>query len=273
MRFASVLHEGVSVVVAYRDGVPHLVPGVRELGLETDCDWLASAGHRLGPEVAAEELELRPVVPAPRRIVCLGLNYRSHVDETKRELPEYPVLFAKWASTLAAAGEEIALPPESSAVDYEAELAIVIGRAGRRISREDALDHVGGLTIANDVTMRDYQYKTHQWLQGKVWDRSTPLGPQLVTLDEAGDPQDLELTLTLNGEQMQSSSTARMIFDVSTIIATISELTTLDPGDVILSGTPGGVGYRREPKVLLGPGDETVVEIAGIGRLVNRFVR
>jgi len=271
MRFASVLHDGEPRVVAYVDGVPRIVEGSRELGRETDAEWLASAPGRLGPEVEEASLVRRPTVPVPARIVCLGLNYRAHVEETGRELPEYPVLFVKWASSLVAAGEEVALPPESHQVDYEGELAVVIGRRGRRIPRERALDHVAGLTVANDVTMRDYQYETHQWLQGKAWERSTPLGPDLVTLEETGDPGSLRIALSLNGEEMQSSTTERLIFDIPTIVEIVSEFTTLEVGDVLLTGTPGGVGYRREPKVLLAPGDETTVTIENVGSLTNTF--
>ena len=163
----------------------------------------------------------------------------------------------------------MALPPESSKVDYEAELAVIIGREGRRIAPGDALDHIAGLSVANDITMRDYQQRTHQWLQGKAWDASTPLGPYLVTLDEVGDIGKLDLRLELNGQQMQSSNTELLIFDVPTTIAHISEFTTLAPGDVILTGTPGGVGARRDPPVFLKPGDIVRVEIPGVGILEN----
>jgi acylpyruvate hydrolase len=154
-------------------------------------------------------------------------------------------------------------------VDYEAELVVVIGKAGRRISRAAALDHVLGYTVANDVTMRDYQYKTHQWLQGKAWDRSTPLGPELVTPDEA-DVSAAAVRTVLNGATLQSSDTSKLIFDIPTLVATVSEFTEVLPGDLILTGTPGGVGYRRDPQVFLHDGDEVAVEVGGIGRLVNR---
>lgn len=272
MRFSSAFDAGVPVVLVHVDGAAYVVPGAGELGIETDLDFLRSAASSLGPERDPAEFEPRPVVPNPRHIVCLGLNYAAHIDETGREHSDYPVLFAKWASSLTAAGAEVPLPPESEAVDYEAELAVVIGREGRRIEPADALSHVAGVTIANDVTMRDYQYKTHQWLQGKAWESSTPLGPELVTLDEVGDLGELEISLKLNGETMQQSSTSLLVFDVPTIVAIVSEFTRLEPGDVLLTGTPGGVGFRRDPKVLLAPGDETVVEISGLGTLSNRFV-
>ena len=160
------------------------------------------------------------------------------------------------------------LPPESEAVDFEAELAFVVGpRGAPRDAATTALAAVGGYTIANDVSMRDYQYKTHQWLPGKNWAGSTPLGPFLVTPDEVGDPHALDISLELNGERMQASNTSRFIFDIPTLVATISEFIPLAPGDVVLTGTPSGVGYRRDPKVLLRDGDRMVVEIERVGRL------
>jgi acylpyruvate hydrolase len=274
VRLRSVFVDGAPAVVLESDEGLRRLPGVPEIGRETPLDVLraaaaaasASDGALVG---AGADVVLRPVVPRPERVVCLGLNYRAHVDETGRELPTYPVMFTKFASSLLAAGDDIVLPPESEAVDYEAELAVVIGRAGRRIAAADALDHVAGVTVANDITMRDYQYKTHQWLQGKAWDASTPLGPALVTLDEVGDVGALDVELWLNGERMQSSNTERLIFDVPTIVATVSAFTELQPGDVLLTGTPGGVGYRRDPKVLLKDGDALRVAIAGVGVLEN----
>jgi acylpyruvate hydrolase len=242
--------------------------GVAELGADTPADVLADPP--LSDErIALGDVALRPVVPRPGKVVCMGLNYRAHVDEGVYEVPEYPVLFAKFTETLVAAGAPILLPPESSAVDYEAELAFVVGRRVRRASGDAALAAVAGNTIANDVTMRDYQYKTHQWLPGKNWAGSTPLGPFLVTPDEVGDPHDLDISLTLNGELMQSGNTRQFIWDIPAIVATISEFIPLAPGDVVLTGTPSGVGYRRDPKVLLADGDRLAVEIARVGRLEN----
>jgi acylpyruvate hydrolase len=183
------------------------------------------------------------------------------------------VLFTKWAQSLTGPRDPIALPPESVQVDYEGELAVVIGTAGRRIAAADALAHVAGYTVANDVTMRDYQYKTHQWLQGKAWDACTPLGPWLVTPDEVGDVAMLDIALTRNGDTLQSASLAQLMFDVPTLISRVSEFATLLPGDVILTGTPGGVGFRREPQVFLEPGDRVAVEISRVGRVENLITR
>jgi acylpyruvate hydrolase len=248
-----------------------LVPlaGLSELGRDTPAGVLASAPDAAEAPVPVSSVRLLPVVPNPDKILCVGLNYHSHVGETGRELPSYPVLFTKFASSLIGASDDIVLPPESAQVDYEAELAVVIGRPGRRIPRASALEHVLGYTVANDVTMRDYQYKTHQWIQGKAWDRSTPLGPYLVTPGEV-DLASAGIRTVLGGTTLQSSDLSKLIFDVPTLIATVSEFCTLLPGDVILTGTPGGVGYRRSPQVFLADGDEVVVEIDGVGRLANR---
>jgi acylpyruvate hydrolase len=245
--------------------------GIAALGAETPAEVLAD------PPVGDEEIpladvRLRPVVPRPGKVVCMGLNYRAHVDEGVYEAPDYPVLFSKFAETLVAAGDPIVLPPESSAADYEAELAFMIGRPVRRVFGPAALEAVAGYTIANDVTMRDYQYRTHQWLPGKNWADSTPLGPFLVTADEVGDPHALDISLELNGERMQSGNTRQLIFDIPAIVAAISEFVPLAAGDVVLTGTPSGVGYRREPKVLLQDGDRVVVEIERVGRLENPVV-
>jgi acylpyruvate hydrolase len=239
--------------------------GIAELGRETPAELLADPP--VGEEsVPLEAVTLRPVVPNPGKVICVGLNYRAHVEEGVFDVPDYPVLFTKFADSLVGAGQPIVVPPESEAVDFEAELAFVIGREVRRSSD---LGAVAGYTLANDVTMRDYQYRTHQWLQGKAWAGSTPLGPYLVTADEVGDPHALDISLELNGERMQASNTSRFIFDIPTLLATISEFVPLAPGDVVLTGTPEGVGYRREPKVLLEDGDRVVVEIERVGRLEN----
>ena len=244
---------------------------VAELGRDTPSELLADpplTDERL--PIAA--LKLLPVIPHPGKIVCVGLNYEAHAKEGGHDRPGYPALFTKFQETLIADGDPITVPPESDAVDYEAELAFVIGRPVRRAKGDTALDAVGGYTVANDVSMRDYQYRSQQWLAGKNWAASTPLGPYLVTPDEVGDPHDLDISLRLNGETLQSANTSMFIFDVPTLVATISEFTPLTPGDVVLTGTPAGVGYRRDPKVLLKDGDRVVTEVARIGRLENPVI-
>jgi len=245
--------------------------GIRRIDESTGTDALLAATPLRAEAVAASEVELLPPSWAPTKVFCVGLNYDEHIRETGRDLPEYPVLFPKYASSLIAADQPIPVPAESSQVDYEGELAVVIGRPGRRIRRDDAWEHVLGYSVANDVTMRDYQYKTHQWLQGKAWDRATPLGPVLVGADEV-ELAGAGLRTFVNGEKVQESDLSHLIFDVPTLIAVISEFTELQSGDIILTGTPGGVGYRRDPQLFLTPGSEVTVEIDGIGRIDSRVI-
>lgn len=268
--------------VSYRrDGVEHVgvvegdryVPlrGVRRIDAQTGLDALLAAKADPSQAVAAADVTLLPPSWAPEKVFCVGLNYRDHIAETGRDLPTYPVLFPKFASSLIAADQPIPVPAESGQVDYEGELALVIGRAGRRIPHERARDHVLGYTVANDVTMRDYQYKTHQWLQGKAWDGATPVGPYLVPVDEV-DLSVAGIRTRVNGETVQESDLSYLIFDVETLVATISEFTELRPGDVILTGTPGGVGFRRDPQLFLTPGVSVSVEIDGVGRIDSTVV-
>jgi acylpyruvate hydrolase len=270
-RFASCSLGERRFAALVEDDVLRPLEGIAELGRQTPAEVLAEPP--LSDErVPLADATLLPVVPHPGKIVCVGLNYRAHVEEGVYEVPDYPALFSKFAETLVGPGAPVLLPPESEAVDFEAELAFVVGRPVRRAAQEDALGAIGGYTIANDVSMRDYQYKTHQWLPGKNWAGSTPLGPFLVTPDEVGDPHALDISLELNGEQMQASNTSRFIFDIPTLVATISEFIPLAPGDVVLTGTPSGVGYRRDPKVLLRDGDRMVIEIERLGRLESPVV-
>jgi acylpyruvate hydrolase len=274
MRFASVLlPDRAPAAVAIEDQLAIPLAGITELGSKTPSSLLSDPPLRPDAAIPMTEVTLRPVIPRPGKVICVGLNYHAHVEETHRELPEYPVLFTKFATSLTGPADPITCPPESEAIDYEGELAVVIGERARRIAPATALSVVAGYTVANDVTMRDYQYKTHQWLQGKAWDASTPLGPALVTSDEIADPGALMLRTFVNGEQVQSASTELLIFDVATLVSVISGFATLEPGDVILTGTPGGVGFRREPQLLLGDGDVVAVEIDRVGRIENRFVR
>jgi len=272
MRFASVFADGAPMAVAVDGSAATPLRGLTELGPRTPLEILRDPPLDHGASFPVNEAEFRPVIPRPGKIVCVGLNYRAHIEETKREESEYPVLFTKFATSLTGPFAAIRCPPESAAIDYEGELAVIIGESARHLAREQAADAIAGYAVANDVTMRDYQYRTHQWLQGKAWDRCTPLGPELVTADELGDPGRLRLRTFVNGQPVQEASTELLIFDVATLVSVISEFATLEPGDVILTGTPGGVGFRREPQLLLGDGDVVVVEIDGVGRLENRFV-
>ena len=270
MRFASVLHEGAPLAVLIDGDQAVPLRGISELGPDTPSSLLRDPPLEPDSAMPISQVRRRPVIPRPGKVVCVGLNYAAHIEETRRERSEYPVLFTKFATALTGPFDPIPLPGESGAIDYEGELAVVIGERARRVPRRRALDHVAGYTVANDVSMRDYQYKTHQWLQGKAWDGSTPVGPDLVTLDAAPDP--LTLRTFVNGEKVQEASTDLLIFDVATLVSVISEFATLAPGDLILTGTPGGVGYRREPQLLLKPDDVVVVEVDRVGRLENRCV-
>ncbi|MFL5854884.1 MAG: fumarylacetoacetate hydrolase family protein [Solirubrobacteraceae bacterium] len=268
MRFASCLLGDRRLAGLVEDDTVRPLRDVVELGRDTPSEVLADPPVT-DERVPLAEVRLLPVVPHPGKIVCVGLNYRAHAEEGGYDVPDYPALFTKFAETLVAAGDPILLPPESAAVDFEAELAFVIGHTVRRAAGASALEAVAGYTAANDISMRDYQYRTAQWLPGKNWAASTPLGPFLVTPDEVGDPHQLHIALELNGERMQSANTSQFIFDVPTLVATISEFIPLAPGDVVLSGTPSGVGYRRDPKILLRDGDRVTVEIERVGRLEN----
>jgi acylpyruvate hydrolase len=272
MRFASVFHDGNPLAVAVENETAIPVRGITELGPSTPNSVLRDPPLDRSGAVPLSAVTIRPVVPRPGKVICVGLNYLDHITETKRDESDYPVLFTKFATSLTGPFDPITCPAESGAVDYEGELAVIIGERVRRVAEAEALAAIAGYAVADDVTMRDYQYKTHQWLQGKAWDACTPLGPELVTADEVPDPGALELRTFVNGQEVQHASTELLIFSVPTLIRVISEFATLEPGDVILTGTPGGVGFRREPRLLLGGGDQVVVEISGIGRIENRFV-
>jgi len=208
-------------------------------------------------------------IERPGKIVCVGLNYRDHAEEQGVELPEAPLLFAKWPSSLVGPGEAIVLPRTSTRVDYEAELGVVIGERVKGVSEENALEAVLGYLCLNDVSARDFQFGDGQWTRGKSPDTFCPVGPRLVPRDEVPDPQALGIRCLLNGEVMQDSTTANMIFSVAEVIAYASATSTLEPGDLIATGTPAGVGVFRKPPRLLHDGDEVTVEIESVGALTN----
>ena len=229
--------------------------------------WQAWAAARDGARRPVDGLDYAPVVPSPDKIVCVGLNYRNHILEMGRELPQHPTLFAKFRQALIGARDEIHLPVVSDQVDWEAELAVVVGRRARHVSVGQAVDHIGGYTVLNDISVRDYQNRTLQWLQGKTFEGTTPVGPWLVTLDEA--PATGEITCEVDGEAMQKSDTADLLFGPAALVSYISEIVTLEPGDIIATGTPGGVGTARHPQVFLRDGQTVVTRIAGLGELRN----
>jgi acylpyruvate hydrolase len=222
--------------------------------------------------VLAAQADFAPVVPRPGKIICVGLNYRSHILETGRQLPDYPTLFAKFADTLLGARDDLLLPSVSERVDWEAELGVVIGRPVHRATPAEAAAAIAGYTVVNDVSMRDWQRRTMQWLAGKAFERSTPAGPYLVTPDEVGDAADLEVRCEVDGVVMQQSRTSDLLFSPADIAAYASQIVTLQPGDLIVTGTPSGVGDARKPPVYLQPGNVLRTWIEGLGECVNRCV-
>ena len=274
--------EGTRAAVR-RDGrwIPLGAPDLSALLAQSD--WrttaeaaLASAAPNAGVAagtaagIATADAELALPLPAPRKVVCCGLNYADHILEMGRDLPEYPTLFAKFADTLTGPTDEVAVPPAAQgALDWEAELAVVLGAELRGASEEEARAGIAGYTLANDLSVRDWQKRTLQWFQGKAWDATTPLGPVLVTAD-AIDPEDgIEIVCEVNGVRRQTGSTKTLVFSAAALVAYISQFTVLRPGDVILTGTPGGVGMGMQPPLYLADGDTVVVEAEGLGRLEN----
>ncbi len=224
-----------------------------------------------GEPLGLDRIELLPPVPDPQKIIGIGLNYRAHAAEGRTEPPSSPTFFAKFANALRPDGATVALPAASDKVDYEAEVAFVVGRRAKDVAEADAVAHLAGYTLLNDLSARDLQFATPQWMPGKVFDGAAPCGPAIVTPDEAGAPDAIPIALDLNGERMQESTTADLIFSIPALVAHLSSLMTLEPGDIVSTGTPAGVGGAREPRVWLRPGDETVVSSPQLGRLTTRF--
>ena len=248
------------------------IDGFTDVGaLLKDPSWETIAKSATGATHPLAGADLDAVVPAPGKIICVGHNYRNHIKEMGRDVPEYPTLFAKYAESLIGPNDDLALPQESDAVDWEAELAVVIGKTGRRIAEADAKDHIAGYAVLNDVSMRDYQFRTIQWLQGKTWEKSTPFGPALVTTDEfSAGPL---MTSAVDGEIQQSTPTGDLVFTPEFLVSYISTIITLNPGDVIATGTPGGVGHAQDPKRYLQEGQLLVTTIEGLGQLTNRVIK
>jgi acylpyruvate hydrolase len=216
-----------------------------------------------------DEVRLAPPVPRPAKIICLGRNYRAHAAEANMEVPKVPELFSKYLNTLIGHGDAIVIPPTTTQVDYEAELAVVIGKRGRHIVEADAMSYVAGYTIFNDVSARDYQFRTSQWMAGKTFDTFGPMGPWITTRGDIPDPHALGIRLEIGGEVLQDGTTADLIFSVPAVIAYISTIVTLEPGDVISTGTPAGVGFVRKPPRFLQAGESVRITIDGIGTLEN----
>jgi 2-keto-4-pentenoate hydratase/2-oxohepta-3-ene-1,7-dioic acid hydratase in catechol pathway len=255
-------------------GLPSSVRALLAGGPEALAAAAAAAKSPMAVRIPVDTAVLLPPIPDPGKILCIGLNYRDHALENKRAIPTEPVLFAKFNNTLIGNGAPIRLPAVSKKVDYEAELVVVLGKAGRDIAEAEAMGHVAGYTVGHDVSARDWQFKGEekQWVIGKTFDTFAPTGPHLVTADEVPDPHALQVRLQLNGETMQDSNTREFIFTVPQLIAYLSQVVTLAPGDLIFTGTPPGVGVARKPPVFLKAGDEVEVEIERVGVLRNPVV-
>lgn len=235
-------------------------------------DWRDRAEAATGDTLPLATAEFAPLVPRPEKVICVGINYRDHIAEVGAEVPDHPTLFAKYARSLIGPYDDLVLPRNSQAVDWEAELGVVIGRAVRHADEEDALAAVAGYTIINDVSMRDWQLRTSQFLQGKTFEASTPVGPYLVTPDEVGHAQALGITCLVDGDVTQRSVTSELVFSVAQIISYVSSFITLVPGDLIATGTPGGVGAMRKPPRFLAPGQTLTTRIDGLGEQSNPCV-
>ena len=245
----------------------HVVPMGADL-----VAWLAGAPSTDGVPMPLDATVLRAPVRRPGKIIGVGLNYRDHARETGMALPSVPVLFAKYANSVVGPDDDVVVPPGVTGVDYEAELGVVIGRTTSHVDESCALEHVAGYVAVNDVSSRDLQFATPQWLYGKAIDTFLPMGPWLLTADEVPDPQALVISCTVNGELRQSSSTAEMAFSVAQIVSFLSQVMTLEPGDVIATGTPAGVGMGFDPPKYLSPGDVMTVRVEHLGELTNRVV-
>jgi acylpyruvate hydrolase len=272
MRFATIRTPD-GITAARLDGDVLVPLAAADVGaLLADGGGPAAAERAGAAPVPASEARFATLIPQPSKVLCVGLNYRSHILETGRDLPQYPTLFAKFAQTLLGAHDDLVLPSVSDRVDWEVELGVVIGRPIYRATRDEAAAAIAGYTVTNDVSMRDWQRRTLQWLQGKMFERSTPVGPYLVTGDEVGDAADLEVRCEVDGAVMQQSRTSDLLFGPAEIAAYASQAITLLPGDLLLSGTPGGVGDARKPPVYLQPGQTMRTVIEGLGECVNRCV-
>ena len=238
-------------------------------------NWQELAGSADGPTYDAAAADFAPLVPQPSKVVCVGLNYRNHIQEMGRELPQYPTLFSKFADTLLGAYDDIVRPGETDEFDWEVELAVVVGRQVRRATTDQAEAAIAGFTVFNDITCRDWQFRTREWLQGKNWDSTTPVGPYLVTPDElpGGVRPEVGVRLLVDGKVMQEDTTADLLFDPVALVEYVSTMVRLNPGDLIATGTPGGVGHARKPPQYLVGGETVVTEIDGVGRLENRVVK
>lgn len=281
MRLCSYLHNGRAGygivsddhIIDIGSALGNRFPTLASLLAKDDFRDICIQATGRSAELQHADIELQAPIPNPGKIVCVGLNYHDHMVETRHAPTQHPTLFARFADSQCAHGEPMLIPSVSTQFDFEAELAVVIGRSGRNIAEEAALDHVAGYSCYNDGSVRDWQIHTSQFLPGKNFPATGAFGPFLVTSDEIPDPQDLAIGCRLNGETVQAARTSQMIHSVAQLIAYISRVTPLSPGDVIVTGTPGGVGFARVPPLFMKNGDLVEVEIEGVGLLHNRVVQ
>jgi acylpyruvate hydrolase len=275
MRLATLRTDSGTVAVRVDQDALVEIPGVPDVGaLLQQPDWSDRAARAAGtshPRADVPPQSWAPVIPNPGKIICVGLNYRNHILEMGRELPEFPTLFAKYPEALIGPYDDLVLPAVAPhAVDWEAELAVIVGTTARKIDESAAARAIAGFSIMNDVTMRDYQYRTPEWFQGKTFEATAPFGPVLVTADEFA--LGASLRGVLDGEVVQQVSTDDLVFDPAALVSYISQILTLNPGDVIATGTPGGVGHARKPPRYLTAGSTLLTSVEGIGELRNRVV-
>lgn len=275
MKLATVRHEEKATAALVVEGGYQPLPAENLSELLSLPEWRtivneAASGHCGSDVIPASDVALLNPVPSPAKVICCGLNYSEHIREMGRELPEYPTLFAKFADTLTDPDAQIEAD-DSVDLDWEAELAVVVGSTLKHASEEEAASAIAGYTVANDVSMRDWQRRTLQWFQGKAFDATTPLGPVLVTADAIDPEAGLEVICSVNGEVLQRGNTKTLVFSAARLLSYISTFTVLRPGDVVLTGTPGGVGMGMVPPRFLKDGDEMTTEISGIGTLSNRI--
>lgn len=272
MRLATVRRPDGTTAAARLDGEELvLLPSPDVVALLGKPGWTGAAASTGGERIPLSRADLAPAV-RPAKVLCVGLNYRSHIEEMGRVLPDHPTLFIKFADALTGPYDDIVIPNVSGEVDWEVELGVVIGRVARRVDETSAAACIAGYTVVNDISMRDWQWRTQQWDQGKNFEASTPVGPFLVTGDEIGDAADLEVTCRVDGATMQTGRTSDLLFKPAPIISYASQFTTLRPGDLIATGTPGGVGAGRDPKVFLASGQVLETAIEGIGACRNLMV-
>lgn len=281
MRYVTIQREGLTEPAVLYDGLVFPIRGAGLFSLFDVIEAGADAHDRVrrlvGGPAAKHGLDPAGVtfaapIPRPPKVICIGLNYRDHAAESKLPLPEVPTMFAKFPTAVIGPGHPIVLPRNSTKPDYEAEFAVVIGRSGRHIAEEHWRDYVFGYTILNDVSARDFQMATSQWMIGKTFDTFAPIGPAIVTADEIAEPHNLRISLTINGETLQDSNTSNLIFKLPQLIACLSSVFTLEPGDIIATGTPAGVGFARKPPRWLKPGDQVRIQVEGLGELFNPVV-